>query len=1067
MNKTVLTFAISLLALNLTAQPGKPVRLALVPETDEVFAACDVLTARLSGDGKLQLLERADIKRVYREQGRSAANGDDLKMGRLLGADGLLLLNVIRTPQSTNLLARLVAVKPGVVLTDGSFPWPLRDLKEWTDSVATGIGTFVPKLTLSANDAVALSLVNLRSAVQSANASELEQQLKLLAIQRLSRERQLFVLERQKMQLLDEEKTLKAENAAFWSGSYLLDGIVDQSGYSKDTVTINGRLTPPKGGAPLAFEVNGNRTNLTEVINRLALKVLALLKARSSVPEWNATAEATQYFEEAKWALRWGVVPEAQAAADSAWALGKRDQECATIRIKSYQSALSDIPIEGKVLIDAALVADEEKSDRDWLAGHIAEASKSGPVVMVERNQIGLSYTTLVSAPDPQMVDVSRHILALYYEFSRNAPEGLLQAGAKQSERRISAWRALGTEVLATVSRTLEYYYLCPQAQAPVADKLADLRALARTVADWLFQTPAVHDSYFIGDRVATHDELAHSIGEDGGGNANIFRCELRWGSLCQESPEDCIALYRQLMGSPVFCYLHTIFWSHRTQNSVEVDGAGHSFEPPRLVAWRAQDRDRIPSTWNNFVRELNASTNVLLQLEAKAIACTEAKSDAETGLAFTNFFAGLLAHQDALLNNNVEQFYLHWGADELVSIVTGGISSDAKESLRRVYYSQYCPKLDALEREYWIKTVPAKRFLGAFEKQKQYLKENRPYDFFEFAHTFESQNYTTNQALEILPLVLAYKSNLVARSQGASGRQNGQMMGAISQVGFLENNIHRILNPPALPSPAQPKIQPPRVATAAKTLTTTPAAPKAPAAATNVINVTRFLPIPLDGLPGEQIAGVAITAHHWLEGKLVLDFQYGAFVYSFDNNGNWKSTSNVTFPAIAILDPVTEHWKVISCPAADSFPPNRFYHRTTLWRGEVFTSRGGQIKKFDEAKKVWQALEIAEVGDCELFTVNRHLYAATPSLLLEILDGGTSTRLLASNRRQPPVSTLDTQDLGTPTLFAGPGQSLRAAVGSNIVAWTNGDWHPVCSAPRAPKPPVISEDGVLFLADG
>ncbi|MGN6644683.1 MAG: hypothetical protein ACTHKU_16965, partial [Verrucomicrobiota bacterium] len=392
MNKSVLTFAISLLALNLTAQPGKPVRLALVPETDEVFAACDVLTARLSGDGKLQLLERANIERVYREQGRSAANRDDLKMGRLLGADGLLLLNVIRTPQSTNLLARLVAVKPGVVLTDGSFPWPLRDLKEWTDSVATGIGTFVPKLALSANDAVALSLVNLRSAVQSANASELEQQLKLLAIQRLSRERQLFVLERQKMQLLDEEKTLKAENAAFWSGSYLLDGIVDQSGYSKDTVTINGRLTPPKGGAPLAFEVNGNRTNLTEVINRLALKVLALLKARSSVPEWNATAEATQYFEEAKWALRWGVVPEAQAAADSAWALGKRDQECATIRIKSYQSALSDIPIEGKVLIDAALVADEEKSDRDWLAGHIAEASKSGPVVMVERNQIGLSY---------------------------------------------------------------------------------------------------------------------------------------------------------------------------------------------------------------------------------------------------------------------------------------------------------------------------------------------------------------------------------------------------------------------------------------------------------------------------------------------------------------------------------------------------------------------------------------------------------------------------------------------------------------------------------------------------
>ena len=127
--------------------------------------------------------------------------------------------------------------------------------------MATYLNSFLPKLALLPKDAIPISVVNLRSAVQSAEAQEAERQLKLLAIQRLSQERQFFVLERQRMQLLSEEKELKADESAFWNGSYLLEGVVDQNGYSKDTITINARLTPPKGGAPLLFEVSGSRTN--------------------------------------------------------------------------------------------------------------------------------------------------------------------------------------------------------------------------------------------------------------------------------------------------------------------------------------------------------------------------------------------------------------------------------------------------------------------------------------------------------------------------------------------------------------------------------------------------------------------------------------------------------------------------------------------------------------------------------------------------------------------------------------------------------------------------------------
>ena len=48
----------------------------------------------------LQLLERAEIQRVYREQGLSKANTDYLKLGQILGADGLLLLQT--TTEGTN-----------------------------------------------------------------------------------------------------------------------------------------------------------------------------------------------------------------------------------------------------------------------------------------------------------------------------------------------------------------------------------------------------------------------------------------------------------------------------------------------------------------------------------------------------------------------------------------------------------------------------------------------------------------------------------------------------------------------------------------------------------------------------------------------------------------------------------------------------------------------------------------------------------------------------------------------------------------------------------------------------
>jgi hypothetical protein len=329
---------LAIAASRLAAQSqSTPARLALVAEEPSLATAVDVLTAELSHRAGVQLFEREEINRVYSEQQLSAMNRDYLKLGQILGADGLLLLGTMREGTNQFLTTRLVATRPGVVISYGRSSWPIAGPAEWARGMANHLEPFFPKLTVLVKDAVPVSVVNLRSAVQAKEAPELERQLTLLTIERLGRERQLFVLERRKMQFLGTEHELAGlDESAFWNGSYLLEGTIDRDGYSPQTVTINARLIPPQGGAPLTIDLTGSRTNLPEVIRQLTSRVLENLKLQPSARGWNPADEANQYFEEAKWASRWGLHELGQGAAESAWALGNRSKDLALLRVKIY-----------------------------------------------------------------------------------------------------------------------------------------------------------------------------------------------------------------------------------------------------------------------------------------------------------------------------------------------------------------------------------------------------------------------------------------------------------------------------------------------------------------------------------------------------------------------------------------------------------------------------------------------------------------------------------------------------------------------------------------------------------
>jgi hypothetical protein len=140
---------------------GSSLRLAIVAQEPSAIAAADLLTVELSQKEQITLLERTEIDRVFREQGLSAANKDYLKLGQLLGADGLLLLESVKEGTNQFLSLRLVAVKPGVVIGSMRTPLSGTSATDW-ERVVNRFNPLFPKLGVLVKDAIPISVVNLQ-----------------------------------------------------------------------------------------------------------------------------------------------------------------------------------------------------------------------------------------------------------------------------------------------------------------------------------------------------------------------------------------------------------------------------------------------------------------------------------------------------------------------------------------------------------------------------------------------------------------------------------------------------------------------------------------------------------------------------------------------------------------------------------------------------------------------------------------------------------------------------------------------------------------------------------------
>ncbi len=1018
------------------------VRVAIICEANELAPAADLLTVELATMPLAQVLERAEIEKVHREQAYSAANRDYVKLGQVLGADGLVLMD--RTAVGTNQFAsvRLVAVKPGALIASERAAWPVPDLPNWAHWVGSHLNPLLPKLRVSASNAIPISVVNLRSAVRSGEAQELERQLTLLAVERLTREPELFVLERRRMDLLGTEKEFQGTGeSAFWSGSYLLEGVIDRDGYAKDQATIHARLVPPRGGAPVEIVVTGPRGGALGMVVQLTERVLTALRLAGTAGSWEPEKEAAKYYEEAKWALKWKLTDEARAAAQSAWTLGKQDMECATVRVRTYAHDL-----------------------------------QSGP------HGLQPVHEMLAAGPQLKYLLQAREALTIYEAFCHTLPGS--------EPRPDSPWYKMGVQALEDASIVLRAYHADIRGRETVKDTLAEVRGLAREIAARLLRVPAVRDTYWVGRRVVTHDELAHTIAEP----KNIFRCQALWGAFWQEQPEDGITMYRDLVSSPVFCYVHAEVW--RRPDSFA--------DPPhpRLASWTPVDRNRVPALWQAFVHELRTSTNYLLQLEAKAFAVADAMDVTEQEAAYTELMAGVFEHSSAMMMHNVDLLYLEWGIGSLLAR-TDGHPNISPVIERR--WRDDSDRLAALSKGYWQRRtsellpeglLSAAATAGTFRERKAYLSNRVPFEAAEFRRLFLfGRRPTAEEAKELLPLLASYRSNLVTRTanQPSLAPDYPPLADSLTEVALVrisnclsgwstsaphwspsvETSAMKETRPASqLTNPftslGHPRVSqmpsPDRASPFQGSGATPPPHPQSSQATSEMqlpsphhskdgLQVASYHPLPLDRVSGRKVRNTSVFAQRVRDRNVLLDLRYeelmparrvGTKYYA----GQWRFRAG-----IAIWHPEYLRWEVI--PYRDPGPPDlgkreqiaaSSHDRPGLYVDQLgqtlYASDYEAIHKREHAAKNWERLALPGQKLSRLFVLDGRLFAASDESIMELADEGTATRVLASCRRRPAVTRLDSfESFYDATLFPGPGGTLRAAIAGRVYQWNGMDW--------------------------
>lgn len=637
-------------------------RIALVTLEPEARSAADLLAAALTGKDGLALVERDEVDRVFREQALIAGQRTEFsRLGQVLRAQGLVLLQTIRSPGLTNLAVRLVATQSGVLLDAALYPLPLREPGQWAGLAAGRLMPLLGKLEVPRDRAVPVSLLNLRAAVGTAASAQTERALSALLFHRLAAEREIFVLERRQMGRLEWEKELAgSDDRAFWNGSFLLEGLIDRDGTAADTVTIHTRLVPPGNGPVVSIEASGPRRDLPLVTEHLTARILTAMKREGAVKAWNPAAEAERFEQEATWALRWRMWPEAFAAAESAAALGRRTEPVVAMMVRA--------------LIEQTRTTEAFQFDAIARRGWATDA----PASKVLAHAVDALQTFLAHC----------------------------QTAAPERWRTNGPWLEHGLDAVQAGALVLRHYYWhgwrtdrWPEDLAVLREALRDVvavlpvKAARKEPPRWQARPPGV--LYSREQALVLH------------------------GPFWQETPQDALRLWRELMDSGAF---------ERRRTEVLL----RAWQDPLWIGWTRADRESGAAAWESFIGGLAKATNTAARAEGLLFRLAAARFDQPLAEALEAFL-------DTVMTADRQRFV----TDLDFSIL---------DAFDRVWERQMAA-VATLRRARLAETL--KSF--EFARMKHYLQTAKVHDIDRAGPRYTGYPYSPAQAKELLPVVEDY----------------------------------------------------------------------------------------------------------------------------------------------------------------------------------------------------------------------------------------------------------------------------------------------------------------------
>lgn len=319
---------------------GEKCRIAIIA-SEELSAFADVLAVRLAKESSLVVVERAELDRVIEEQKLARGMGMNsaltMKIGALVSADALIVLENHTFGSLGITQSRFVQVHPGLVLDTANVPAPIRDPEVWADSVGSRVIALAGKAL--APKAVALSMTPFRNSLGTIAERNLGDSIAFLLTDRLVRQPSVHILERQAVDDLMREHSF-GKAGYFWTASWLLDGTVEVSPDNSGAVALSLRLQNGKGGDPVSIFVRGNTQQLSKLLDETANQITRVLMQKEVGFQKDPTMEMSHYLNEARNGLKCRAFLTAQRGAETAWLLGSQDVDTAYLRVLTGVRAL-------------------------------------------------------------------------------------------------------------------------------------------------------------------------------------------------------------------------------------------------------------------------------------------------------------------------------------------------------------------------------------------------------------------------------------------------------------------------------------------------------------------------------------------------------------------------------------------------------------------------------------------------------------------------------------------------------------------------------------------------------